>query len=498
MGNIRVRFAPSPTGFLHIGGIRTALYNFLFAKKHKGTFILRLEDTDQKRYTPEAEKYILESLKWLGIEPDEGIEKGGEYAPYKQSERSEIYKKHINQLLKEDKAYYAFDTEEELETIREKDNTFMYNLNYRKKLRNSISLDTKKVQELLEQNTPYVIRFKVPQQHMTVQDIIRGTIKIDTSTIDDKVLLKHDGTPTYHLANIVDDHLMKISHVIRGEEWLPSLPFHKLLYDAFGWEAPIFAHLPLILKPNGKGKLSKRDEEVLGGVPVFPILWKNQEKNEFIKGYREKGFLPDALINLLVLIGWNPGENKELFFNREQLIQEFTFEKIQKSGAKFNPEKALWINQKHIENLSDQSYLKIAENYLSTHKKMDEIKDQSKINRILLLIKDRIKTLSDLEEETNSILHSPSQHDGKLIEKIKINPEYLEEFISIAQQENLEQLETTFKTKIKNQKWPMGNVMKSIRLALLGVLKGPDLFEIIKILGIKETVNRVQHLKTKL
>jgi len=367
MKPVRVRFAPSPTGPLHMGGVRTALFNFLFARKNNGTFILRIEDTDQKRYVKGAEDYIYESLKWCGIEPDEGMRKGGAYEPYRQSERKNIYLKYINKLIESGDAYYAFDTSEELEEFRRKKeregSAFTYDAQVRNSLNNSLNLSPKDLENKIKNGGQYVIRFKVPENKLLkFNDLIRGNIQVDTSTLDDKVLFKSDGMPTYHLANIVDDHLMKITHVIRGEEWLPSLPLHMLLYQAFGWEPPLFAHMPLTLKPDGKGKLSKRDGDRLG-FPVFPLEWKNPETGEISSSYKESGYFPEAFINILAFLGWNPGTEQEIF-SMDELIETFSLERVVKAGSRFDPEKARWFNQQYLRAKSDQELGELFVSYL--------------------------------------------------------------------------------------------------------------------------------------
>ena len=349
----RVRFAPSPTGPLHIGGLRTALFNYLYTKKNKGIFVLRIEDTDQKRYVTGAEKYIIDALNWCNIPFDEGPGKEGDFGPYRQSERKHIYRQYITELIQNDFAYYAFDTSEELDLIRKnheaKGKTFIYNWHNRNKLNNSLSISDDETQKKINSGEPYVIRFKCPtDETLYLEDEIRGSIKIDTNTLDDKILFKSDGMPTYHLANVVDDHLMEITHVIRGEEWLPSLPLHILLYRSLGWQAPVFAHLPLILKPNGKGKLGKRDG-IQGGFPVFPLQWTDPKTNEIATGYREDNYLAEALINMLAFLGWNPGTEQELF-SLQELITAFDLSKVNKSGAKFDPEKTKWFQQQHFHN----------------------------------------------------------------------------------------------------------------------------------------------------
>ncbi|HFS67076.1 MAG TPA: glutamate--tRNA ligase, partial [Flavobacteriia bacterium] len=394
---VRVRFAPSPTGPLHIGGVRTALFNYLFAKKNNGTFILRIEDTDQNRYVANAEQYIIDALNWCTIPFDEGPNKNEKFGPYRQSERKDIYKQYADYLIENDKAYYAFDTPEELDAHRKdheaKKKTFIYNWHNREKLNNSLSLSKDAVAKKIANGDKYVIRFKTPTNHiLEMQDAIRGNIKIDTNLLDDKILYKSDGMPTYHLANIVDDHLMQISHVIRGEEWLPSMALHVLLYEAFKWEAPEFAHLPLILKPVGKGKLSKRDGDKLG-FPVFPLAYKNEKTGEVSRGYREDGYFPEAVVNMLALLGWNPGTEQELF-SLEELIQAFDLKKVSKSGAKFNPDKTKWFNQQYLQQKSDNEltdlFLPILKNKLSNN-----TFDKNYIKKVISLIKERASFVKD-------------------------------------------------------------------------------------------------------
>ncbi|MGC9344267.1 MAG: glutamate--tRNA ligase, partial [Bacteroidales bacterium] len=388
---VRVRFAPSPTGPLHIGGLRTALFNYLFAKKYKGAFILRIEDTDQTRYVKGAEEYIIESLKWCGIEPDEGVNKGGKYAPYRQSERKDLYFKHAESLVLSGYAYYAFDTPEELEKLRteheSRKETFTYDASVRNHLNNSLNLADSEVEKKLKNGDPYVIRFKFnDEQEIVMHDEIRGKVKVLTSTLDDKVLYKSDGMPTYHLANVVDDYLMKITHVIRGEEWLPSLPLHFSLYRALGWEddMPRFAHLPLILKPNGKGKLSKRDGDK-GGFPVFPLEWKDPASGEISAGYRESGYFPEACLNILALLGWNSGSDKEIF-SLDELIQAFDIDRVGKAGAKFDPEKARWFNHQYMQ-MKDLN--EISKEFGKLLEEKNIRADEEKINKVVELVRER-------------------------------------------------------------------------------------------------------------
>lgn len=496
---VRVRFAPSPTGPLHIGGVRTALYNFLFARQNKGTFILRIEDTDQSRYVVGAEEYIIESLQWLGIEIDEGVGVGGPHEPYRQSERKEIYKNYVQILLEKGMAYYAFDTAEELENLRksfEKEGkVFSYDHSIRENkdlVRNSFTLKDAEVRELIEKNVPYVIRFKVnPSEEIEVYDLIRENVSFNSSVVDDKVLFKSDGLPTYHLANIVDDHLMEISHVIRGEEWLPSLPLHVLLYRAFNWEMPQFAHLPLILKPNGKGKLSKRDGDQ-GGFPVFPIEWKSPE-GEIYNGYRESGYLPEAVVNMLALLGWNPGTDQEIFTMHE-LISAFSLEKIQKGGSRFDPEKAKWFNQQHIRLKSNQELAVIAQSILIGNGINVDIE---KISQLIPLVKDRITFTTDFLSELSYFFRKPKNYDEQAIKKILI-PELVTLLTEII--EELKKIEPFTSQNIENglkefaKKFEIspGKIFNPIRILIVGSSKGPHLMDILQILGKEETISRIQ------
>lgn len=495
---VRVRFAPSPTGPLHIGGVRTALYNYLFAKQHGGEFILRIEDTDQTRFVPGAEAYIIESFKWLGIPFDEGVHIGGQYGPYKQSERKSIYKKYADYLLENDWAYMAFDTAEELDSKRKaaenEKKTFQYDIHTRLSCRNSLTLSQDEVHHLIEEGTHYVIRFKFPENtEIIVHDLIRGDVKSNSNLLDDKVLFKSDGMPTYHLANIVDDHLMKITHVIRGEEWLPSAALHVMLYKAFGWEdsMPKFAHLPLLLKPEGNGKLSKRDGDRLG-FPVFPLEWHDPKSGELSSGYREKGYLPEAFINFLALLGWNPGTEQELF-TLEELVQTFNIEKISKSGAKFDIEKAKWFNHQ---------YLQLKDNLFLTQKFQDVL-NQKNINfsdkyvtHIIELIKERIYFIDDLWEQGAYFFKAPTEYDAKVIAKRWNSqiPLFLNDIIHIIESENFEKeiLHDTTMQYITDHSLNTGQIMNCLRLSIVGAAKGPDLFEIIMTIGKEETIKRIQ------
>ncbi len=435
---VRVRFAPSPTGPLHIGGLRTALFNFLFARKHKGTFILRIEDTDQARFVPGAEKYIIESLKWCGLKYDEGPDAGGPFAPYRQSERKNIYNKYADQLLESGHAYLAFDTPEEIDRLRKaseaEGKTFQYDYTVRKNLKNSLTMDKADV-ERLKKDTPYVIRFKIPENEtIEADDLIRGRVSFPTSTLDDKVLFKADGLPTYHLANVVDDYLMKITHVIRGEEWLPSLPLHILLYKAFGWEKqmPQFAHLPLILKPGGQGKLSKRDGDKMG-FPVFPLEWKDPFTGEISSGYRETGYIPEAVINMLAFLGWNPGVDKEIF-TMDELIEAFSIDRVGKSGSHFDPEKAKWYNQQYIKNKKIKELTNDIKLFLIEEEQVYHFNNRKKNyglllnddrtirNRILRktvsLVRERINLISDFYKESSFFFIAPQKYDLTTLNKV--------------------------------------------------------------------------------
>ncbi len=415
--DIRVRFAPSPTGPLHIGGVRTALYNYLFARNNGGKFILRIEDTDQTRFVPGAEDYIIRAFGWCGIAFDEGVTKGGDYGPYKQSERKAMYKEYADRLVVSGHAYYAFDTAEELSELRKKfeaeKGTFTYNVAKRKQLKNSLALTKAETQKLLEADTPFVIRFKMPEdQIVRMDDLIRGTVEVRTNVLDDKVLFKSDGMPTYHLANVVDDHLMKISHVIRGEEWLPSLPLHVLLYEAFGWKAPQFAHLPLLLKPDGKGKLSKRDGDRLG-FPVFPLQWTDPRTGETTRGYREDGYFPEAFINMLALLGWNPGSEREIF-SLNEMAAAFSIERVGKSGSRFDPGKAKWFNHQYMLKKSNKE---LAVQFLPFIEKEGVMVDIDYIERVVGLVKERAHFVHELWDQADFFFKSPSEFDPKAVKK---------------------------------------------------------------------------------
>lgn len=496
--NVRVRFAPSPTGPLHIGGVRTALFNYLFAKKHQGTFILRIEDTDQNRYVEGAEDYIIESLNWCGIPYDEGPGKNEIFGPYKQSERKHLYKQYAERLVNEGNAYYAFDSAEELENLRkdheESGKTFIYNWHNREKLTNSLSLPKEDVQKRLERGDEFVVRFKSPQdQILHLTDIIRGNISIDTNILDDKVLFKSDGMPTYHLANIVDDHLMEITHVIRGEEWLPSLALHYQLYDAFGWNKPEFAHLPLILKPTGKGKLSKRDGDKLG-FPVFPLEWKDPITGEVSRGYKKEGYFPEAMVNFLAFLGWNPGTEQEIF-SLEELINAFKLERVHKSGARFDPEKIKWFNHHYMQNQGNEE---LALAFKSTRSELAEI-DVNFISMVVGMIKERATFVSDFWDLSSYFFVSPATYEEKASKKAlkEDSKEVLEVVMSLItpiEVYSTENLQEKIKGWITSSGIGFGKVMMPLRLALVGDLQGPDVFEIMFLIGKNETIRRIENL----
>ena len=503
---VRVRFAPSPTGPLHIGGVRTALYNYLFAKKHGGDFILRIEDTDQKRYVEGAEDYIVNALNWCGIPFDEGPtsathsdpSKDRGFGPYRQSDRKHLYKQYADELIKNDKAYYAFDTAEKLDFHRKdheaKGKTFIYNWHNRLKLTNSLSLSNEEVQEKLDAGEDYVIRFKSPQDEKVVlHDIIRGEIHIDTNVLDDKVLFKSDGMPTYHLANIVDDHLMEISHVIRGEEWLPSLALHQLLYDAFGWTAPQFAHLPLIMKPVGKGKLSKRDGEKLG-FPVFPMSWQES------KGYREEGYFSDAVVNFLALLGWNPGTEQELF-SLSELVEAFSLERVNKSGARFDPDKTKWYNQQYLQNRDDadltESFGLLLDEKLTSEQRSHDCARPDKLTKIVSLIKERAVFVSDFWELSNYFFVAPTSYNEKATRKQwkEDTADIMNQLVSVLESIDdftSKTIETHVKAWIAEKELSFGKVMPPLRLVIVGAMKGPHIFDILEMLGKEESVERIR------
>lgn len=493
---VRVRFAPSPTGPLHIGGVRTALFNYLFAKKHNGVFYLRIEDTDQNRYVPGAEEYIVEALNWCGIPFDEGIGKEGKYGPYRQSERKAIYKEYADKLIASGWAYYAFDTAEALDAARAAEEaegrTFIYNHSNREKMDNSLRIAAEETKARIDSGEEYVIRFKIPVgETLFLKDIIRGDVKFETNLLDDKVLFKSDGMPTYHLANIVDDHLMETTHVIRGEEWLPSLPLHALLYKAFGWEAPEFAHLPLILKPVGNGKLSKRDGDKLG-FPVFPLEWKDPTSGEISSGYREKGYLPEAVVNFLALLGWNPGTDQELF-TLDELVQMFDLERVHKAGAKFDPEKNKWFNHQYF-NRQDNAVIAKQFSHLLLEKGLN--KPIEYITEVVRLVKERATFASELWDLSDYFFIAPSSYDEKASKNWK--PETKEimdkliDLLSATHDFSSAHTEAVIKAWMEENCIGMGKVMQPLRLSLVGALKGPHLFDIMEMIGREETISRIR------
>lgn len=499
MTNVRVRFAPSPTGPLHIGGLRTALFNYLFARKHDGTFILRIEDTDQARYVAEAEDYILESLRWCGIAPDEGVGAGGNLGPYRQSERREMYGAFADQLIDAGHAYIAFDTPEELDQKRKEaeaqKHTFTYDAATRMEMRNALTMTGEQVQQLVDAGTPYVVRFKfLPEELIVMQDMVRGEVRVDSATLDDKILFKSDGMPTYHLANVVDDHEMQITHVIRGEEWLPSLPLHVSLYKAFGWTGsmPQFAHLPLILKPDGKGKLSKRDGDK-GGFPVFPLEWKDPKSGEVSSGYREEGYFPEACINILAFLGWNPGTEKELY-SLEELIRDFDLEKVGKAGAKFDPDKARWFNHQYLQMAPLEDLAASFEKILSV--KGAEASPEM-VREVVAIVRERADFVSDLWEQSSFFFFPPESYDEKVVKKRwkEQTPELMRALSEILQgikSFTAENIEHEVKTAIEANEWGMGAVMNAWRLLLVGASQGPSLFHMAEILGKEEVLKRIE------
>lgn len=497
MSKVRVRFAPSPTGPLHLGGVRTALYDYLFAKNHGGEFILRIEDTDTARYVEGAEEYIMEALEWCGIVPDESPKHGGKFAPYRQSERRDIYEKHLAEILKTDYAYIAFDTPEELDAVRNEfeanGEVFAYNYLTRNRLKNSLTLSKEEVQKLIDEKVPYVVRFKMPVDRvLNLEDIIRGKSSVNTNTLDDKVLVKNDGMPTYHFANIVDDHEMEITHVIRGEEWLPSLGLHYLLYEAMGWERPQFAHLSLILKPEGKGKLSKRDGDKFG-FPVFPLNFKDPETGNISKGYREAGYLPEAFINMVALLGWSPANDREIL-TLEEMVQEFDLNKVHKAGARFNKEKAEWFNSEYLRARTDEEVLGLLKN-------VDEINlansSDAQLLKIISLMKERATFAKDIYNEGKFFFEAPTQYEEKAVKKAwneaaaeVMNAFSLKLESADFETDDLKQLIHDF---AESKGLGMGKVMMPLRLCLVGELKGPDVPDIMQILGKEETIARIKN-----
>lgn len=502
---VRVRFAPSPTGALHIGGVRTALYNYLFAKQNGGDFILRIEDTDSQRFVEGAEAYIMEALEWCGIKIDEGIREGGPHAPYRQSERKPIYKKYALQLIESGNAYYAFDSADELNAMRaeqeSRGETFAYNYTVRGKLATSLNLSASEVEERIARGDQYVIRFKMPEnEDVHMHDLIRGDVTINTSTLDDKVLYKSaDGLPTYHLANIVDDHLMEISHVIRGEEWLPSLPLHYMLYKAFGWTdtMPEFAHLPLLLKPTGQGKLSKRDGDKLG-FPVFPLRWAAPD-GEVSRGYREDGYFPEAFINMLALLGWNPGTEQELF-SMDELIAAFSLDRVSKSGARFQPEKAHWFNAQYMHRKSDAEVAELLMPMLKEHGVECSVE---KATRIAAQIKERATFPNEFWELTHYFFEAPSEYDEKSVKKFwkGENPKKLRELATVLSSLpdfTVENTDAAVHGWIESTGYPAGQIMNTLRLSVVGACKGPGMFDVLALVGKDESLKRIDAAIAKL
>jgi glutamyl-tRNA synthetase len=493
MKQVRVRFAPSPTGPLHIGGVRTALYNYLFARKNGGTFILRIEDTDQTRFVEGAEEYIMESLEWCGIVVDEGIREGGKYGPYRQSDKKAIFRQYADILVDKGDAYYAFDTPGQLESLRNEaekaGKTFIYNAEKRGEMSNSLSLPEVEWRDKLDKGEPYVIRYKMPaDEDISFEDLIRGQIVVNTATLDDKVLFKSDGMPTYHLAHIVDDKIMEISHVIRGEEWLPSLPLHIMLYRSFGWDPPAFAHLPLLLKPDGKGKLSKRDGDKMG-FPVFPLFWPY---GETAKGYREDGYFPDAFINMLALLGWNPGTEQEIF-SMDELINSFSIDRVGKSGSRFDPEKAKWFNHQYLQHKSNTDLALEFRDLLRAHGYQDDI---VKLEKLIALVKERVSFVKDIWPQTDFFFKAPDTYDQDAVKKRwkDDSPELLKELKLLL--ESIADFSASSTEKvvigwIENNGYNMGAIMNAFRLVIVGSLRGPHMFDIIGWIGKEETLKRI-------
>ncbi|MDD6100959.1 MAG: glutamate--tRNA ligase [bacterium] len=493
---VRVRFAPSPTGALHIGGVRTALYNYLFAKQHGGDLILRIEDTDSQRFVPGAEAYIIEALTWLGIHFDEGVGFGGNYGPYRQSERRDIYKQYVDQLLASGHAYIAFDTPAELEAKRKEVNNFQYDASTRLQMRNSLTLSPEETQALIESGHQYVVRAKIePNEDIHVNDLIRGEVVINSSILDDKVLYKSaDQLPTYHLANIVDDHLMEVTHVIRGEEWLPSAPLHVLLYRFFGWEEtmPAFAHLSLLLKPEGNGKLSKRDGDRLG-FPVFPLEWHDPKTGDVSSGYRESGYLPEAVVNFLALLGWNPGNDQEVM-SMEELIQAFDLHHCSKSGAKFDYEKGKWFNHQYIQKRSNKEIAAMFQPILESHGIQA---DPAYVEKVVGMMKNRVNFVKELWETCSFFFVAPTEYDEKTRKKrwkedSAAQLSEMMELLKVREPFDIEGTENEVKAWIESKGYHLGNIMNATRLALVGEGKGPHIFDITEALGKEESLRRIQ------
>jgi len=497
---VRVRFAPSPTGPLHIGGVRTALYNFLFARRYGGTFILRIEDTDQGRFVEGAEEYIMEALEWCGIKIDEGIREGGNYGPYRQSDRKDIYPRYAEMLVQKGDAYYAFDTADVLEAMRldyeKRGDTFIYNASVRGTLRNSLSLPENEWKELIEKGAQYVIRYRMPaSEEINFSDLIRGDISVNTSTLDDKVLFKSDGMPTYHLANIVDDRLMEITHVIRGEEWLPSLPLHFLLYRSFVGQPPLFAHLPLLLKPTGKGKLSKRDGDKMG-FPVFPLYWPH---GETARGYREDGYFPEAFVNMIALLGWNPGTEQELF-SMEELIAGFSIDRVGRSGSRFDPEKAKWFNRQYLLRKSDDE---LADLFLREVRRRGFDATAEKIVKLTAMVRERANFVHDLWEQSDFFFVAPQDYDREVVAKRwnEHSPAQVEGLVLMLEGTgdfSSSSTEKAVKDWIAGAGYNTGAVMNIFRLLLVGASRGPHLFDIMEWIGKEETLRRLRNGLAKL
>lgn len=496
---VRVRFAPSPTGPLHIGGVRTALYNYLFARHNGGEMILRIEDTDSRRFVPGAEDYINEALAWLGIKIDEGVRQGGPHGPYRQSERRDIYRKHVKMLLDAGKAYIAFDTPEELQAAREATPNFQYDASTRGQMRNSLTMSAEEVERRIAEGEPYVVRFKIePGREVAVDDLLRGRVTINSSVLDDKVLYKSaDDLPTYHLANIVDDHLMEVSHVIRGEEWLPSAPLHFLLYEAFDWSdsRPEFVHLPLLLKPDGKGKLSKRDGDRLG-FPVFPLDWRDPLSGDLTHGYREGGYLPEAVVNFLALLGWNPGDDTELM-DMDELIKRFSIEHCSRSGAKFAYEKGRWFNHEYIQKLDPERLTDLFTDVLKNHGVDTGSFSLDYIGRAAAMVKDRVSFIEELWANARFFFEAPTEYEAKSVKKrwTPDMPRHMKDLIG--QLRALPTLESKKAEEIilgwiKENDLHMGNVMNAWRLAVVGECKGPHMFDILELMGTDENVARIE------
>ena len=493
---VRVRFAPSPTGALHIGGVRTALYNYLFARQHDGELIFRIEDTDSNRFVPGAEEYILDSFRWLGIKFDEGVTFGGEHGPYRQSERRKIYKRYVEQLLEEGKAYYAFDTPEELEAKRAAHENFQYDASTRLQMRNSLTMSAEEVERLIADGQQFVVRFRIDGgREVEVNDMIRGKVVVKSDILDDKVLYKSaDELPTYHLANIVDDHLMEITHVIRGEEWLPSAPLHVLLYEAFGWKGtmPEFAHLPLLLKPEGKGKLSKRDGDRLG-FPVVPLEWNDPKTGEVSRGFRECGYFPEAVINFLALLGWNPGTEQELF-TKEELVQAFDISKCSKAGARFDYQKAIWFNHEYILRRSNEEMAQLFAPIVANNG-VDE--SLERVTKVVAMMKDRVNFVNELWDLCSFFFIPPTSYDEKTVKKrwkedsAKVMSE-LADVLSNLSDFSIEGQEPVVLKWVEEKGYKLGDVMNAFRLALVGEGKGPGMFDISAFLGKEETLRRLR------